>query len=161
MSRSGEKEKIRPNKIMRSALNRFPSLHCDSSAIERFVRYPYRLLIDFGGKNVTKMPAAAIRRPPITIIISLFPPKSINSLYGYRTKRSMADESQWREGNRFSALLMILFGLISAAAGFAGSLLIRLTQPFALIVQAVLLIAISVLIIVLTERRLKQTGRRY
>lgn len=90
----------------------------------------------------------------------IFPPKSINSLYGYRTKRSMADESQWREGNRFSALLMILFGLISAAAGFAGSLLIRLTQPFALIVQAVLLIAISVLIIVLTERRLKQTGRR-
>lgn len=54
---------------------------------------------------------------------------------------------------------MILFGLISAA-GFAGDLLIRLTQPFALIVQAVLLIAISVLIIVLTERRLKQTGRR-
>ena len=90
----------------------------------------------------------------------IFPPKSINSLYGYRTKRSMADESQWKEGNRFSALLMILFGLISAAAGFSGSLLIRMTQPFALIVQAVLLIAISVLIIVLTERRLKQTGRR-
>ncbi|XBP84260.1 SdpI family protein [Bacillus velezensis] len=93
------------------------------------------------------------------ILVTFFPPKSINSLYGYRTKRSMADESQWKEGNRFSALLMILFGLISAA-GFAGSLLIRLTQPFALIVQAVLLIAISVLIIVLTERRLKQTGRR-
>ncbi|WP_259425161.1 SdpI family protein [Bacillus velezensis] len=94
------------------------------------------------------------------ISVTFFSPKSINSLYGYRTKRSMADESQWKEGNRFSALLMILFGLISAAAGFAGSLLIRLTQPFALIVQAVLLIAISVLIIVLTERRLKQTGRR-
>ncbi|MDJ1632066.1 SdpI family protein [Bacillus velezensis] len=93
------------------------------------------------------------------ISVTFFPPKSINSLYGYRTKRSMADESQWKEGNRFSALLMILFGLISAA-GFAGDLLIRLTQPFALIVQAVLLIAISVLIIVLTERRLKQTGRR-
>ncbi|MDN4142537.1 SdpI family protein [Bacillus velezensis] len=94
------------------------------------------------------------------ISVTFFPPKSINSLYGYRTKRSMADESQWKEGNRFSALLMILFGLISAAAGFAVSLLIRQTQPFALIVQAVLLIAISVLIIVLTERRLKQTGRR-
>ncbi|GFR56927.1 hypothetical protein U471_08560 [Bacillus sp. CN2] len=28
-------------------------------------------MIDFGGKNVTKMPAAAIRRPPIAIIISV------------------------------------------------------------------------------------------
>lgn len=62
------------------------------------------------------------------ILVTFFPPKSINSLYGYRTKRSMADESQWKEGNRFSALLMILFGLISAAAGFAGSSLIRLTS---------------------------------
>ncbi|WP_416655854.1 SdpI family protein [Bacillus amyloliquefaciens] len=92
------------------------------------------------------------------ILVTLFPPKSINSLYGYRTKRSMADESQWREGNRFSALLMILFGLLMAAAGFAGSMLIQLTQPYSLIVQAVLLIAISALIIALTERRLKQRG---
>ncbi|AME06025.1 MULTISPECIES: SdpI family protein [Bacillus] len=94
------------------------------------------------------------------ILVTLFPPKSINSLYGYRTKRSMADESQWREGNRFSAILMILFGLLTAAAGFAGSLLIPLTQPYSLIVQAVCLIAISALIIALTERRLKQKGRR-
>lgn len=92
------------------------------------------------------------------ILVTLFPPKSINSLYGYRTKRSMAGESQWREGNRFSALLMILFGLLMAAAGFAGSLLIQLTQPYSLIVQAVLLIAISALIIALTEIRLKQRG---
>ncbi|AEB22970.1 MULTISPECIES: SdpI family protein [Bacillus] len=94
------------------------------------------------------------------ILVTLFPPKSINSLYGYRTKRSMADEFQWKEGNRFSALLMILFGLLMAAAGFAGSLLIQLTQPYSLTVQAVLLIAISALIIALTERRLKQKGRR-
>ncbi|OIK19667.1 SdpI family protein [Bacillus amyloliquefaciens] len=94
------------------------------------------------------------------ILVTLFPPKSINSLYGYRTKRSMADESKWREGNRFSALLMILFGLLMAGSGFAGSLLIQLTQPYSLIVQAVLLIAIGALIIALTERRLKQTGRR-
>ena len=72
----------------------------------------------------------------------------------------MADEFQWKEGNRFSALLMILFGLLMAAAGFAGSLLIQLTQPYSLTVQAVLLIAISALIIALTERRLKQKGRR-
>ena len=94
------------------------------------------------------------------ILVTLFPPKSMNSLYGYRTKRSMADEFQWKEGNRFSALLMILFGLLMAAAGFAGSLLIQLTQPYSLTVQAVLLIAISALIIALTERRLKQKGRR-
>ena len=57
-----------------------------------------------GYDNGDRLLMAAVRH-----FSHIFPPKSINSLYGYRTKRSMADESQWREGNRFSALLMILF----------------------------------------------------
>ncbi|MED5050002.1 hypothetical protein P9738_19760 [Bacillus siamensis] len=58
-------------------------------------------------------------------------------------------------------MILVIGGLLMAAAGFAeGGLFIPLTLPYSLIVQAVCLIAISALIIALTERRLKQKGRR-
>ncbi|MFF2912422.1 SdpI family protein [Paenibacillus sp. NPDC057934] len=40
------------------------------------------------------------------------PPKKINSLYGYRTKRSMKNQLLWDEANRYSAELMIRYGLV-------------------------------------------------
>lgn len=46
------------------------------------------------------------------IILSLFPPKKINSLYGYRTSRSMRNKKNWDLANKYSSRLMIIFGIV-------------------------------------------------
>ncbi|ESU31865.1 hypothetical protein G3A_14420 [Bacillus sp. 17376] len=46
------------------------------------------------------------------IILSLFPPKKINKIYGYRTSKSMRSKENWDKANRYSSRLMILFGVI-------------------------------------------------
>ncbi|AUZ25665.1 hypothetical protein C1T28_19605 [Bacillus subtilis] len=82
------------------------------------------------------------------ILIKLFPPKSINSVYGYRTRRSMSDPSLWNEANRYSATLMILSGLVIAALGL-------LLKSNLIILQLILLLAACVITFMLTEKRLK------
>jgi uncharacterized membrane protein len=53
---------------------------------------------------------------PIVIIIMLitlkYPPKKINSLYGYRTKRSMASQEAWDFAQPFSGKMMIKYMVI-------------------------------------------------
>src|SRR5690606_19623896 len=57
---------------------------------------------------------SAVLIGPIFIIAGIllfkFPPKKINHLYGYRTKRSMEDEEKWCFSQKYSAKLMIVFG---------------------------------------------------
>ncbi len=44
-------------------------------------------------------------------ITLLFPPKEINSLYGYRTSRSMKSKEAWKAANRYASKIMILGGI--------------------------------------------------
>ena len=52
----------------------------------------------------------------LSILYRLFPPKSINIIYGYRTKKSMKTQDIWDESNRFCANMLILMYSISLAA---------------------------------------------
>jgi uncharacterized membrane protein len=82
------------------------------------------------------------------LLIKLFPPKSINSVYGFRTRRSMSDQRLWNEANRYSATLMILSGLIVLGTG------VLLRSSF-IILQLIMLIAACIITFMLTEKRLK------
>lgn len=44
----------------------------------------------------------------VVLIFKLFPPKSINSWYGYRTTRSMKNDINWEIAQKYSANLSIL-----------------------------------------------------
>ena len=44
--------------------------------------------------------------------ILIFPPKKINSLYGYRTNKSMKSQSSWDFAQRFSGREIIKWGII-------------------------------------------------
>lgn len=46
------------------------------------------------------------------IILSLFPPKKINSIYGYRTASSMRNKETWDQANKYSSRLMIILGIV-------------------------------------------------
>ena len=51
----------------------------------------------------------------ISILYRLLPPKRINILYGYRTKRSMKSQVTWDESNRYAANAMIMLAAVGAA----------------------------------------------
>lgn len=46
------------------------------------------------------------------IILLKFPPKKINSIYGYRTKRSMSNKKTWDFAQTYSGRLMAILGFI-------------------------------------------------
>ncbi|MBK0369704.1 SdpI family protein [Flavobacterium agrisoli] len=50
-------------------------------------------------------------------IMYVFPPKKINSLYGYRTKRSMENQEKWDFAQIYSSKEMMKWGFV-LACGF-------------------------------------------
>lgn len=102
--------------------------------------------------------AAFLLFGPLILVISLitkyYPPKKINNLYGYRTKRSMMNMDTWIFANTYSTNILILSGLFTT--------LIQLlfwkmaVEDFVLIGLAAFVIGLG-LSIFLTERKLKQT----
>lgn len=52
------------------------------------------------------------------IILSLFPPKKINRIYGYRTVSSMRNKENWDIANKYSSSLMIIFGIVILLISF-------------------------------------------
>ncbi len=69
--------------------------------------------------------------PPLTLLYFLlavvfligaqitlrYPPKKINSLYGYRTKNSMKSQQHWDFAQRYSSIKMNALGLIYLLMG--------------------------------------------
>ncbi len=53
----------------------------------------------------------------IGILSKLLPPKKINYLYGYRTKRAMRSDESWKVANSLAFNLFIFIGLVSIIAG--------------------------------------------
>ncbi len=45
------------------------------------------------------------------LVFRAFPPKKINHLYGYRTARSMANETVWKDANDYSMKLGVKLGV--------------------------------------------------
>ncbi len=92
----------------------------------------------------------------VGLAMKFIPPKKINSFYGYRTPRSMKNQSAWDEANSYSATLMLWAGISTLfiqtvlffSIGGHKSLLISISYYF-------IFIAISIFI---TEKRLKQKG---
>ncbi|WP_045801856.1 SdpI family protein [Flagellimonas lutaonensis] len=51
------------------------------------------------------------------IIWQKFPPKKINYLYGYRTRRSMANQQIWKYANRIGANMFVWLGIVLTVFG--------------------------------------------
>ncbi len=91
----------------------------------------------------------------LTALISKqFPPKKINPVYGYRTRKSMKSEENWQLANHYSNGIMLKAGL--------GLMLIGIMLAFSAVNQAVMsvLTAMSapaggLIIFIFTERQLK------
>ncbi len=91
-------------------------------------------------------------------VLKTFPPKS-RSLYGYRTPLSLKSVQNWKEGNKLSANLFILSGCLNILVDFI--LLMSFPSKIALrvLVSLSLMIISSILIIIITEKKLKEIDR--
>ncbi len=89
-------------------------------------------------------------------ILSKYPPKKINSLYGYRTGRSIKSKEAWDFAQGYSADKIFRTGwwliLISIACGFIPKL-----EPLIELLPAIgILLIFSIIPIVQTEKELKR-----
>lgn len=91
----------------------------------------------------------------LTAFITLkFPPKKINSIYGYRTSRSMKNQENWDLAQRFSSQLMLKQGLIMLLLAFILAVL-PVPIEIATLISILLLLTSVINLFVQTEKRLK------
>jgi uncharacterized membrane protein len=83
-----------------------------------------------------------------------FPPKKINSIYGYRTSRSMKSQENWDLAQRFSSQLMLKQGLIMLLLAFILEVL-PIPMEVATLISLLLLVTSVINLFVQTEKRLK------
>lgn len=100
---------------------------------------------------------------PIILIVGFImlkrPPKKINRIYGYRTKRSMKSQEQWDFAQKYSAKGLLRGGMLLTLAGISG-----LFYSAGIIIDTIvgigLLIAVLVMIIVRTESELRRREKK-
>lgn len=89
------------------------------------------------------------------LIMYIFPPKKINSLYGYRTAASMKSQAKWDFAQKYGAKVIGLMGLVLIASSFYRSSLSLSNDQHAILGLAIL-IASAVSLIVIVEKALRK-----
>ena len=89
------------------------------------------------------------------LVTLIFPPKKINSLYGYRTPLSMKNIDNWHFAQRLSAQLLIIGGLVLLLTGIIG-LLLNLDEAHINMIGFVMMIIIVIVLFVKTESAIKK-----
>lgn len=85
-----------------------------------------------------------------------YPPRKINSLYGYRTKLSMKSKETWEFAQQFSAKKSLQIGLLMLILGIASIFLPTDTKEIQAWLSVLLVILFSGILIYLTEKKLKE-----
>ena len=91
----------------------------------------------------------------ISYIFAMYPPKKINDLYGYRTKRSMRNQDCWDFANRHSISLMWKISLLTCMVQAIGVIL--LDEGVAILTATIVLVTTLIYSVYLTEKALKNT----
>ena len=89
-----------------------------------------------------------------SIIFYFFPPKKINSIYGYRTNKSMLNDDIWQFANAFFNKQFLVFSAISFVAALLFVVLITKEISWQPMVIILLSLGVSVL---KTEQELAKT----
>lgn len=88
------------------------------------------------------------------IVMYVFPPKKINSLYGYRTSSSMKSEERWHFAQRYSTLKMAQGSVVLLLSSFLG-LLVKLEGKLLMVPGIVFPLLVVFYILFSTESALK------
>lgn len=88
------------------------------------------------------------------LVLFKFPPKEINSLYGYRTKNSMKDQDSWDFAQRYSSTELMKFGGLLTLTAVIG-IFFNPGGKIAMFLGLGLMILIVVIILIRVEKAIK------
>ena len=89
------------------------------------------------------------------VYVLIFPPKRINSLYGYRTSNSMRSQSSWDFAQRFSGREIIKWGTVLLICSLFG-LQYGPGEKLGTVIGLSILVVVIVVFILRTERAIKK-----
>lgn len=89
------------------------------------------------------------------LILQRFPPRKLNSWYGYRTTRSMSDQATWDMAQQVASKEVLKMGVVLCIMSLLG-FLISWFGDRAFIVGLGLVIFSTVMMIVRVERKLRE-----
>ncbi|TDS60202.1 SdpI family protein [Myroides indicus] len=86
------------------------------------------------------------------------PPKTINFIYGYRTKRSMSGQEHWDFAHLYSGKLMLILGAVLFFLALLSLFVkIQLEEPFLGLLAVGIFVIGMAIVIYKTEKALKKT----
>ena len=92
------------------------------------------------------------------LILYFFPPKKINSIYGYRTPRSMKNQSNWDFAQKLGGKFMLIFGfiifLIQITVGYFITGYTR-DQSIVLPIQGTILVILPIIMLLVCEKQIE------
>lgn len=91
----------------------------------------------------------------VALIMYYYPPKNINSLYGYRTSSSMKSQEIWDFSQRFSSLRMIEGGLFLIVFSFL-KLAFSFSVAIEMTISTTALILVVIYLLLTTELAIKK-----
>jgi len=89
------------------------------------------------------------------IIMLKFPPKEINNLYGYRTKKSVQSQERWDFAQVYSAKELVKMGIVITLAALTGVLL-PLSHELGAGITITLLFSLFIIIFIKTEKSINK-----
>ena len=90
------------------------------------------------------------------IIGTKYPPKGINQIYGYRTKRSMSSQERWDFAQKYSNDLTQKYGILLVLLGFIGYFIKDPSQLISVVIATILVILTCLALFYKTENALKE-----
>ena len=90
----------------------------------------------------------------LALFYKFFPPKKINTLYGYHMKSSMRNEDTWVEANYYAGRLLLLLSIFFLIASLVTTNLMDFSAR-ELVIYAVVLLSSCAGIYYLTEMHMK------
>jgi uncharacterized membrane protein len=89
------------------------------------------------------------------IIMLKFPPKEINNLYGYRTKKSVQSQERWDFAQVYSAKELVKMGIVITLAALTGVLL-PLSHELGAGITITLLFSLFIIIFIKAEKSINK-----
>ena len=93
----------------------------------------------------------------VGIFMFRFSPKTINALYGYRTKSSMKTQKSWNFAQKYSSKLLIYCGLFLVIISQLG-LLIEVTESIGVLLSSIWILLSIVVLFYKTETAIKKNN---
>jgi len=93
-------------------------------------------------------------------IMFKFPPKKINSLYGYRTTNSMKNQEIWDFSQKYASKEMIKLGLLLFLSSLL-SLFTNFDDRVNTIIGVFLLLVIAVILLIRVENAIKKYNSKF